>query len=209
MSLHHSPEDLMLITHMLERRSVALLGWVLVIALLLQPCAPLFAQTPDDCSAKLKEAEQAFYNGDFDKAIALTKECLGKPDFPDSKKKDAYELLAQSYLANSYLSEARSAIRKLLVLVPSYVPPRDAPELAKEVAKVREEMSEEKKPIEQPESPKQEVASEKGGGFPQTWHWIVGGALVAGTAIVLIASKSKNETTTPPSTELPGPPPRP
>jgi hypothetical protein len=196
----------MLITHMLERRSVALLGWVLVIALLLQPCAPLFAQTPDDCSAKLKEAEQAFYNGDFDKAIALTKECLGKPDFPDSKKKDAYELLAQSYLANSYLSEARSAIRKLLVLVPSYVPPRDAPELAKEVAKVREEMGEEKKPAEQQETPKQEVASEKGGGFPQTWHWIVGGVVVAGVATALIVGGGSKNENPPPVQNLPGPP---
>lgn len=196
------------ITNFLQHRATTTVTWLLAYLLFLQPCAPALAQLQDDCSAKLKEAEQLFYNGDFDKSVALIKDCLSKSDFPVSKEKDAYELLAQNYLAKSYLSEARTAIKKLLALVPNYVPPADAPDLVAEVAKVKKEMSEEQKPVETPvvqevPPPAQEST------FPKTWHWIAGGALVTGVVLALALKGSKSETATPAAEPLPGPPPVP
>jgi tetratricopeptide (TPR) repeat protein len=201
-------EDLMFITGLLQHRAVAMVVWMLGILLLLQPCAPALAQTQSDCAAKLKEAEQDFYNGDFDSSITILKECLSKSDFPDARKKDAYELLAQNYLAKSYLEEARGAIRKLLELVPSYVPPKDSPELVTEVENVKKEISEEKKPAEPPPPApvaRQEPKSESGG-FPQTWHLIAGGAVVAGVAALLLLGGGSDEAGKPPAAALPGPP---
>jgi tetratricopeptide (TPR) repeat protein len=76
--------------------------------------------TPEDVK-KLKEAETKFYAGDFDSSIAILEDLLKRADFPVTKKKTAYELLAQNYLAKSYQEQARAAIKKLLELVPNYV----------------------------------------------------------------------------------------
>jgi hypothetical protein len=193
----------MRITHFMQYRTTTTVTWVLAYLFLLQPCIPVLAQAQDDCTAKLKEAEQLFYNGDFDKSVALIKDCLSKPDFPTSKEKDAYELLAQNYLAKSYLSDARSAIKKLLALVPNYVPPADSPDLVAEVAKVKKEMSEEQKPVETPVAQQNTPAEEST--FPKTWHWIAGGAVVTGVVLALVLKGSNNETA-PAATPLPGPP---
>jgi hypothetical protein len=191
----------MAITHFLQHRYAIMFVWMLAALLLINPALPALAQMKDDCVAKLKDAEQRFYNGDFDTSIALVKECLGKADFPDAKKKDAYELLAQNYLAKSYLSEARNAIRKLLTLIPDYTPPKDSPELTAEVESVKKEMSDAKKTEVAPPAQQQAVDE---GGFPQTWHYIVGGAVVGGVAALLLLKKSEDES--PAAVPLPDPP---
>ena len=138
------------VTELIGQGASTMVAWVLGCVFLLQPCVLALAQTSDDCTAELKVAEQLFYNGDFDKSVALLKECLGKTDFPDSRKKDAYVLLAQNYLAKSYLDDARDAIRKLLELVPDYIPPSDSPELVAEVEKVKKELMETQETVETP-----------------------------------------------------------
>lgn len=195
----------MALTHFLHRRMAITIVWMLAALLLLNPAIPAFAQIKDDCAAKLKDAELRFNNGDFDTSIVLVKECLAKSDFPDAKKKDAYELLAQNYLAKSYLSEARNAIRKLLALVPDYEPPKDSPELTTEVENVKKEMSDARKPVGAP--PTQQQAGEEGG-FPQTWHYIAGGAVVGGVVALLLMKKSEDESQLAVA-PLPGPPPIP
>ena len=195
----------MAMKHFLQPRIAITLVWMLAALLLLNPALPALAQIKDDCAAKLKDAEQRFNNGDFDTSIALVKECLAKADFSDAKKKDAYELLAQNYLAKSYLSEARSAVRKLLALVPDYDPPKDSPELAAEVENVKKEMSDARKPTGT--TPTQQQAAE-GGGFPQTWHYIAGAAVVGGVVALLLLNKTDDESQ-PAVVPLPGPPPIP
>ncbi len=192
------------ITHLMQHRATVTVTWVLTYLFLLQPCVPALAQIQDDCTAKLKEAEQLFYNGDFDKSVVLIKDCLSKSDFPVSKEKDAYELLAQNYLAKSYLSEARGAIKKLLALVPNYVPPADSPDLVAEVAKVKKEMSEEQKPVEPPVAQQTPPAEEST--FPKTWHWIAGGAVVTGVVLALVLKGSSSSNAAPAAEPLPGPP---
>lgn len=189
-------------TNFIQHRTTITVTWVLACLFLFQPCVPALAQMQDDCTAKLKEAEQLFYDGDFDKSIAIIKDCLSKSDFPASNEKSAYELLAQNYLAKSYVSEARTAIKKLLTLVPNYTPPPDSPDLVAEVAKIKKEMSEEEKPVESVAA-KPEPADE--GGFPQTWHYIAGGILVGGVVALLVLNKSDNTSQSAPTT-LPEPP---
>lgn len=179
----------MRMTNFMQHRITVTLSWVLAYLLVFQPCVPALAQMQDDCAAKLKEAEQLFYNGDFDKSVEIIKDCLSKSDFPPSKEKDAYELLAQNYLAKSYLSEARTAIKKLLTLVPNYIPPADAPDLAAEVARIKKEMGEQQKPAEPVAA---QPATTDDGGFPQTWHYIAGGVLVGGVVALLVLKKSDN-----------------
>ena len=191
-------------TNFMHHRTTVTLTWLLAYLFIFQPCVPALAQMQDDCTAKLKEAEQLFYNGDFDKSVAIIKDCLSKSDFPVAKEKDAYELLAQNYLAKSYVSEARTAIKKLLVLVPNYVPPADSPDLVAEVAKVKKELSEEERPAPTPVTKTPPATQEST--FPQTWHWIAGVAVVTGVVLALVLKGSKSETPAPAAEPLPGPP---
>ena len=168
----------MSITHFIQHSASTTVAWVLACVFLLQPCVPALAQTSDECTAELRVAEQLFYNGDFDKSVAILKECLGKPGFPEAGKKDAYVLLAQNYLAKTYLDDARDAIRRLLKLVPDFVPPPDSPELAAEVDRMKKEIKKDEALGPPPHPPTAD--------FPQTWHYIVGGAVVGGVVAILL-----------------------
>jgi tetratricopeptide (TPR) repeat protein len=178
------------IAQFFERRSVRLLAWALLILIPGEPVMAGLLQDQDPWDRKLKEAETKFYSGEFDSSIAILEDVLKRADFPVTKKKMAYELLAQNYLAKSYQEQARAAIKKLLELVPNYVPPTDATEYAAEVEKVRQSMA---------GVPQEEKWYEK------TWVWIVGGAVVVGAVALVLLSGKKEEA----KPELPGPPARP
>ncbi len=184
-------------TRFTDLRAVRTLIWVLVAALVIQPCASALAQTQDECAVKLKDAATKFDNGDFDGSIALINECLGKGDLPQKEKSRAYELLAMNYTSKSYLEQADNAIKKLLELVPNYKPNPDqySPAFIARVEKVKSEMGAGEKPAEQPQ--------EQGGGSSKTWMYVAGGVVVAGVLGYLIFHKSSSETTASP---LPGPP---
>lgn len=178
-------------------RAVRGLAWVLIISLLIQPCAYVLAQTPDDCDAKLKDASAKFDNGDFDGSIALINECLSKGDLPQKEKSRAYELLAMNYTSKSYLEQADNAIKKLLDLVPNYKPNPDqySPAFVARVEKVKSEMGGKKE-----EAP----PAEQGGGFDTKILLIGGGIVAAGVLGYFIFHKSSSEST--PATPLPDPP---
>jgi hypothetical protein len=194
----------MTLTSMIRRRPSTVLIWGLILFLTLEPCALSLAQTQSSCAAKLKQAETRFDSGDFDGSIVLLEECLKVGEITQQEKIRVYELLAQNYTSKSYLEQATNAIRSLLELVPNYRPDPDqySPAFVAQVEQVRSEMArEERKPVPKGKPEKVEEA-----GFPQTWHLIAGGAVVAGVAAYFIFKGEEEKTQV---TNLPGPPGRP
>jgi len=179
-----------------DRRWVLALIWTLVISLTLQPCSIIFAQTQDDCTAKIKEAEQKFYNGDFETSITLLENCLKTGNLSRREKERAYELLALNYQSKSYLEQANNAIKKLLELAPNYKPNPEQfpPTFVEQVEKVRKEMEGEK------------PQKSEGGGIPTKWLLIGGGVVVVGVIAYLVFKGGGGDGETVPAKALPEPP---
>jgi tetratricopeptide (TPR) repeat protein len=178
----------MLISRLLRNRSVIVLVWILIVAIPTQTLCAVLPQG-EDYAKKIKDAENKYLMGDFDNSIVTLEACLKAADFPGDLRKQAYELLAQNYLAKSYVEQAKAAIRKLLELVPSYVPPADNPPYAAEVEQVRKEMGGVAKKEEeaQPQKEKEEAWYEK------TWVLVAGGVVVVGVAAIVLLSGKKSE----------------
>ena len=173
-------------------------GVIAGLMILMLPGEPLVAalqqQKGVEYAKQVKEAEKKYLDGDFDSSIKILETSLRSSDFPQDLKKSAYELLAQNYLAKSYLEQARSAIKNLLTLVPTYSPPADNPPFAAEVEKVRQEMK---------GTPPQEPAAkvEESAWYESPWVWVGGGILIVGV-VVLISLPPPDDEEEP----LPGPP---
>jgi len=176
------------------------LAWALIASLVLQPCGAALAQTQTNCSSKLKQAEQKFSDALFDEVIVLLEPCMKDGNLTLEEKGRAYELLSKTYVAQSYIEQATTSIRKLLELVPNYKPnpERDTPPFIAQVEQIRNQMREEK------EAAVTEPVTEAA--FPQTWHLIAGGAVVAGVAAYFVFKKEEAGVVPPPPSVLPGPP---
>lgn len=171
--------------------------------------APGWARAQDDCEAKLSKAEEEFANTRFDEAIALLTGCLDKNAFSNpERQRAAYRLLGLSYLGKDYIEQAKSAINKLLDLMPMYKPDpdQDPPayiQIFNLVQRERQEAGASKKD----ETPK-EIKLKKGGGAK--WLLIGGGIVVAGgLAAVALKNNNNSVTVVDPLPPLPTPPPLP
>ncbi len=101
----------------------------------------VMAQTaPDSCEEPLEEAEDAYVNHQFERAIALTSRCVEQEQVAEEAAIDAYRLMSLSYFRQNALVDARSTINELLELDPSYEadPINDPPSYALFVSMVRE-----------------------------------------------------------------------
>jgi tetratricopeptide (TPR) repeat protein len=157
------------------------------------------------CARELRLADQHYRRGAFDQAISLLTQCLNKPGLAEQEKLRAYRLLGLAYIAKDYLNEARSAIRKLLDLVPDYQPDpvQDPPPFTRLVQEVKQAKE---KPAPRPaekERLEKIIPAEKD--RSTTVYWLAGGAgaVVLGVlAAVLIGGGPGEEKAQP----LPGPP---
>jgi len=172
------------------------------------------------CEQNLREAEQQYNIGDFDRAIGLLTDCLDSENISKDEKMRAYRLLGLTYLAKDYLEEAKNAVRKLLDMVPNYKgdPVQDPPPFTKMVEELKQEQpvspaepsevvppsDEETKVSKKPGSDKSSadelgkmVESEEKGGSKK-WLYIGGGAVVAGgvVAAILLSGKGDDGTVT-------------
>ncbi len=107
------------------------------------------AQDPASCDSALTRAENDYFAGRFDDAIALLTDCLSRGAFSESEEERAFALLGKVHLANNLESQAREAIGELLTRVPSYQPnpATEPPEFVDFVEEVRQTMP----PVEAPE----------------------------------------------------------
>jgi tetratricopeptide (TPR) repeat protein len=192
-----------MIRRIARSRVTGLIAFLIILTLPGEPLLAALQQGGDEYAKKVKEAENKYLLGDFDSSIKILEESLRSLNFPQTLKKSAYELLAQNYLAKSYLEQAKAAIKKLLTLVPTYVPPADNPPFVAEVERVRQEMG--TKTAEEPVQ-KKEKEEEATPWYGSTLVLVGGGVLVAGgVALLLLGKKDEGGGTTTP-TALPGPP---
>jgi outer membrane receptor for ferrienterochelin and colicins len=98
---------------------LSILMWVLAILV----AGEVRAQ--ENCGEfKITEAQRRYSNGNFNDVFQLLNPCL-EDGFTNNEKVVAYKLTAQSYLAIDSLGKATDAIRKMLLLNPSYEPEGD------------------------------------------------------------------------------------
>lgn len=171
------------------------------------PAAMSRAQTA--CASELTEAEQKFFDANFDEAIAMADRCLSEKGLPAALQLQAYRVQAMAYQAKDYVQQAKEAIRKLLQLASNYQPDpvQDPPrfvELVKQV-RVEEQSAAKEPPALQPSGPGEPEASKKKKGGPAKWLLLGGGAGVAVIVAAVLTSGGGTETTSP-RQSLPAPP---
>ena len=148
-----------------------------------------------DCEKVLKDAEEKYTEGRFDETIALITVCLDDPNINPEQKQQAYRLMGLTYIAKDYLTEAKTAIEKLLKLVPNYKPDPiyDPPPFINLVEEVQAETIATKAVADE------ETTDSK------IW-WYVGGGVAAVALIVVLASSGGDDEGQPAEQDLPGPP---
>jgi hypothetical protein len=150
-----------------------------------------------DCTKRLDEAQQNYYNGNFETSIELVKRCLQNDSITETERIRAYKILAQTYLAKDYVEPAKKVIIKILEVNPNYTPAieQEPPQFVELVFQVKSELKTEKGDTSKSTSRKS-----------NTWLWVAAGsaAVVAGVAVILLSMKQEEEKQT-----LPNPPPWP
>lgn len=198
--------------HQIEKISNIGFVGILILLLVLTPVGEnfgiIFAQSQNECEEELKTAQKKMETGKFDEAIELITQCLNKEGISNETKKQAYRLLGLTYIAKDYLGEARSAVSKLLDVVPNYTPDpdQDPPSF---VDIVEEQIAERSQPIKQPDVRSTSVDDEKSEESDKSlWWWIGGGAVVALVAVIVLAAGGGDDEGggDPPATSLPNPP---
>jgi len=192
---------------------------MLILTLLFNPFCLLLAQTQDKCEKELTDAEQKYYAGRFDEAIEQARRCLSNTGLSDAEQLRAYKLMSLAFIAKDYLEQAKSAVQRLLELVPTYEPDpdQDPPPFTNMVKEVKETIEQQKKKEEQakraaapPEPAKQAPPAKKGGSKTLL---LIGGGVVAGLVAVLVAGGGGggdgSGVPTPQILPDPPPPPRP
>lgn len=196
----------------LKNVSYAFTIFLLVSGLLFMPVPVLIgsgqAQAQSVCEKQLANAEQLYNTGRFDDAIGVITECLGKPGLSENEKMKAYRLLGLSYIAKDYLEDARTAVKKLLDMVPNYQsdPVQDPPPFTKLVEEVKEEQQEPEPEVKKEEDLKKMTQTQEPKKSNKKWYYIGGGVVAAGVLVAILASGGGNGEETPTSKALPGPP---
>lgn len=150
-------------------------------------------EQPSNCSEQLEEAEEMYYDGEFDKAIQMVNQCLAQSSLPKEEQVRSYTILARTYLAKEDTLLTKENIRIILKLAPDYQPTieQETPRYVNLVAEVRKEQT-------------QSVVAESDSGIP-SWLWIGAGSAAAVAIIAIVASGGSDENGNQ-DTSLPEPP---
>lgn len=158
-----------------------------------QLLAPVFnqsftvsAQVQDQvkCEEEINKAQKEYYNGRFDEAIDLIKNCLKKGGLTESEREKAYKLLAQTLIAKGFTSQAKEVIKRILEINPKYNPTieQEPPKFVKVVSEVKNEA--------QIQKIKNKKAKKTNG---KKWLWIgASGVVIASVTAIIIAGGSKS-----------------
>ena len=99
------------------RRTALLAGLLLALSFL-----PARAQDASQCAPEYTQAETAYFDADFDRAIRLLRTCLEEADLDPDAQVRFYRLLSFAYIAQDERAQARTAIEQLLTVDPNYAP---------------------------------------------------------------------------------------
>lgn len=155
----------------------------------------LFAQISrgTDQHQKIDQAQKLYFEGNFDLAIDLIKQCLQDGIAVDNEKVRAYKILAQAYMAKGFEQPAQEVVKKLLEVVPEYTPvmEEDPPQFVELVNKIKTA------PTGKTEKPK--TANNK----RSYWLWVgsAGVVLLGATAMLMLNGPAPAK-----AKPLPGPP---
>jgi tetratricopeptide (TPR) repeat protein len=145
-----------------------------------------FAQESESsqCRQILNKAQELYYESKFDEAVNLVKSCITGKNLSVDEKRQAYKILSQVALARGNKEKARETIRYLLKIDPDYRPTieQEPPSYVQLVESVRAEM---KTKEEEPAVKKERKGISK-------WWYYTAGAVVAGSAYLLINSSHDN-----------------
>jgi len=175
-------------------------SWVMIItfcffcAFTFLPSSGRLNASNDDVADKLNKAEDKYYDGDLDTALALVLECLRDSTISNYLSLRANKLLAHILLNKEESEAAKNALFKVLNLEPNYRPTieEEAPRFVTLVEEARREFSEQK------------VAEKSAESGTSNWIWIgAGGAVVAAAVILLSGNGSGTDQKSP---ALPQPP---
>ncbi|MEZ4702024.1 MAG: hypothetical protein R2834_16950 [Rhodothermales bacterium] len=108
------------------RHNASRLLLVIAVLALGAPAAAL-AQDASTCLTQRLNAERAYYNGEFDRAIALFSPCIEAGMFRGDDAVMAHTLAARSYIALGEQEKARELIASLFLLNPDYTPDQRLP----------------------------------------------------------------------------------
>jgi hypothetical protein len=102
----------------------------------------VLAQTADNFDIELAKAEEEYYSGRFGNAIGLARSYLDKREPLTAKKDQAYKIIAQAYLAQDSLDQAKKTIQTLLMIIPDFEPNsiQDPPSFANLVKEIKQEL---------------------------------------------------------------------
>ncbi len=164
-----------------------------VIFLIPQGNSVLYASDQSGCSDRLDQAEEYYYDGDFDKTIEIVNQCLQEQSISNNDRTRAYTILARTYLAKEDIQTAKENVRIILKLKPEYQPTieQETPKFVNLVAEVRKEQE-------------QLAATEAASGI-SSWLLIGAGSVAAVAIIAIVTSGSGDEQGTQ-NTSLPKPP---
>jgi hypothetical protein len=162
----------------------------------------LFAQTPVaaqdtlQCEDVLYAAEKQFFNARFEEASHALEACLNAYIFQKPELLRAKILLARIYFAARQELQAWETLEEILHLDADYraVPPLPPPF----IALVDDVRSAEFRRAPYADRLKPAPILEKEKDMTRPWVWIVGGALVAGTAVALLSGGSESGFPPPP-----------
>ncbi len=106
-------------------------------------CNILLAGDQIDCSEKLDQAEEHYYDGEFEQTIKIVNLCLQEQSLPLELQVRSYTILARTYLAKGDTILTKDNIRIILKLDPSYQPTieQETPKFVNLVQEVRKEVT--------------------------------------------------------------------
>jgi hypothetical protein len=147
------------------------------------PFAQAVAQ--ETCSELLQQAEQNYYEGNFDVSIALVRDCLKGGNHTPEELIWAYKILAQTYLAKNNPDAANQIVGKILELNPDYAPTiaEDPPQYVELVNNLKKQQSAQ---TSDPQS------------SDTKWLWIGAGSVAVIGIITIIALSGDDEVKDPP-----------
>ena len=152
-----------------------------------------YASDEISCSVHLNQAEEFYYDGEFDKAIELVNQCLKNKSLSKTELKRSYTILARTYLSQNDTIRAKENIKNVLKLDSSYQPTieEEKPKFVNLVAEIRQEQ--------------EQLADNTRSSGITSWLLIGAGGMAAAVVIAILTSQesSKNRTQ---DTPLPEPP---
>ena len=144
------------------------------------------------CETEYRQAEDAYFSADFDRAIRLLETCLEEVDLETDTRVQFHRLLAFAYLAQADREEARLVVESLLDVDETYAPSpaEDRPDFVELVQEVKDSR----------------IVEEDDG--RRWWRWVAGGAAtaVAGIAVAVLTGGGNDGGGNGTSQPLPGPP---